>query len=296
MIIARPVGGLANQMSVYAAARALAEHHRVPLKLDLAGLANDKLRCFELDKLCISADLATPEEIREVARQSSSPLVNKLKKKLRKKLGWHFGVYKERSLVFDGGFFDLPDSMYIWGNFMSIRYYEPIKEILNNEFQVSYPLSEATRSWQDRIQFCESVSLHIRRGDYANDPHTRAHHGLLGLDYYHKAIEVIKEKVSSPEIFVFSDDLLWVKEELKSDLPIHFVDANDSENGYQDYHLMLSCNHHIIANSGFSRWPAYLNQKASKVVCLPNAWLQKEHIGDADVAPPEWVRIIDDPI
>ena len=295
MIIARPVGGLANQMSVYAAARALAEHHDVPLKLDLSGLADDKLRVFELDKLNISAELATPHEISHVSRQSNSRLVNKLKKKLRKKLGWHFGIYKEQSLIFDDGFFDLPDSMYIWGNFMSVRYYEPIKEILSREFQVSSPLSAATKEWQDRMQPCEAVSLHIRRGDYANNPSTRAHHGLLGLDYYRKAIETISDKVGSPEFFIFSDDLQWVRENLRSDLPMHFVDANDSKNGYQDYHLMLSCSHYIIANSGFSRWPAYLNDKVGKIVCLPEIWLQKEQIKDDDVAPADWIRIANKP-
>ena len=289
MIIARPVGGLANQMSVYAAARALAEKHNVPLKIDLAGLTEDKLH--ELEKLSIKLDIATEDEIKKVSRISSNKFVEKIKKKLRRKLGLNFGVYKESTLSFDDGFFDLQDNTYIWGNFASIKYYDPIISILRNEFKVKSLLSDETKKWETKIKNCNAVSLHIRRGDYANDTKTREYHGLLPISYYEEAIEEIMKRTEAPEFFIFSDDLEWVKESLKVNCCMHFVDANDSQNGYQDYHLMLQCSHHIIANSGFSRWPAYLNDKQDKIVCMPKVWFKGDSIEDGDLGVADWVRI-----
>ena len=137
---------------------------------------------------------------------------------------------------------------------------------------------------------CNSVSLHIRRGDYANNPKTRSYHGLLDLGYYRKAIEHIEQSVTSPEFFIFSDDLEWVRDNLNSESVMHVVDANGPEDGYQDYHLMQNCKHHIIANSGFSRWPAYLNDYSEKIVCMPKEWFQRD-FPQIDAGPLEWVRI-----
>ena len=143
MIIARPIGGLANQMSVYAAGRMLAEHHAVPLKIDLSGMNGYELRDYELDKLSIKAEIATDEEIRAVCRESKSQFVERLKDKIRKKFHIHMHVYREWLLAYDSDFLTLPNDIYVGGSFPSVQYYHPVRQLLQDEFQVSFPLSEA---------------------------------------------------------------------------------------------------------------------------------------------------------
>ena len=291
MIIAKPVGGLANQMAVYVAARALAVHHNVELKLDLSGLACDTKRVYELNKLNINADLANDEEITAITGTAKG-LGHWFREKLRKR-GFLFGNYKERSTQYDEAFFKLPANIVLQGNFHSCRYAASIRELLIKEFTVTAPLSQQTLAWQNKIEKCTAVAVHIRRGDYASEPKTRAFHGLLDLDYYRSAIQVIAEKVDRPELFIFSDDHAWVREHLQSNLPTHYVDCNDADNGYQDFHLMKQCRHYIIANSGFSRWAAWLNNNSDKVVCMPQQWFRNISPMPAqeDNAPLEWTRV-----
>ena len=291
MIIAKPVGGLANQMSVYAAGKALAVHHNVELKLELSGLANDTKRIYELNKLNINADMANEEEIIALIGSQRGP-GHWFRRKLRKH-GFLFGIYKERSCQYDDAFFKLPPNILLHGHFHSCRYAAPIRELLIKEFTVTAPLSQQTLVWQNKIENCTSVAVHIRRGDYASESKTRAVHGLLNLDYYRNAIKVIIEKVDQPELFIFSDDHAWVKENLHSDLPTHYVDCNDADNGYQDFHLMKQCQHYIIANSGFSRWAAWLNENDDKIICMPQQWFRNISPPPAqeDNAPPGWIRV-----
>ncbi|GAA4652463.1 alpha-1,2-fucosyltransferase [Kistimonas scapharcae] len=292
MIIAKPVGGLANQMGVYAAAKALATHHNVPLKVDVSECSEGTLTEFRLKHLNIKTEIATQHEIDAVVGLTGYPLVNSIKKKLKKKFKLNtWGEYKEYSLTFDPEFFNLPAKQYLRGNFPSIVYYESIKKVLQEEFTVKSLGTDKTRHWEERIRNTrDSVCLHIRRGDYT-DPKVQAYHGLLDLSYYEKSISHMSNVLLSPELFVFSDEIEWVKEHLKTDLPIHYVDCHSPYDGHLDFHLMQQCHHFIIANSGFSRWPAYLSNYPEKIVCMPQVWCVDDEFSDRDIAPADWIRI-----
>ena len=293
MIIACLVGGLANQMGIYAAARALAARHNVPLKLDLQKINKDRLRNYELDKLRITAGIASPREIRAVARISPYPLVNKYRRSLARVFPLtEPNVFVERSLIFDENFFHLPDNIYLKGNFPSIRYYERIGELLQEEFQLALPLSAESSRWLDKINDTCSVSLHVRRADYVDNPKTNKFHGALGVGYYETAVQWMRSHLEQPAFFVFSDDLNWAREHIRAQgSEIHYVDCNDARTAYQDFQLMRSCHSHIIANSGFSRWAAYLNRNPRKIVCMPRRWVAVDCLNDEDLAPADWVRI-----
>lgn len=292
MIIAKPVGGLANQMAVYAAAKALAMHHNVPLKIDAMECAEGTLSEYRLRHLNVEAEMATQHEINAVLGCTKYSWLNSLKKKLKKKFGFStWGEYKEKSLSFDRQFFNLPDDVYLKGNFPSVLYYQTIKNILEKEFVVKSKGTEQTLIWEKRIRDTkDSVSLHIRRGDY-KDPKVQAFHGMLDFDYYDRAISIMNEKLDAPELFVFSDEIDWVKDNLKTSLPVHYIDCHSPYDGHLDFHLMQQCHHFIIANSGFSRWPAYLCDYPDKIVCMPKKWFTEERMLDFDIAPEDWIRI-----
>lgn len=293
MIIARLAGGLANQMGIYSAGLALATKLNTVVKLDLHKVNRDKLRNYELDKLGITATIATPRELRTVAHVSHYHIANKYRAFFGRLLPIpEPRVYREKYLYFDEHFFDLPDNIYLKGNFLSIKYYEPIYDLLLNEFELSKPLSKQSNRWLDMITQSNSVSIHVRRNDYVTDLKTRNFHSVMTIDYYLRAIQWMQNNLENPTFFVFSDDAEWPKKHIRAPgSTLHFVDCNDTANGYQDFELMRNCQHQIIANSGFSRWAAYLNRNAHKKVCMPTQWFAEKRIADSDVGPQDWKRI-----
>ena len=128
----------------------------------------------------------------------------------------------------------------------------------------------------------------MRRGDYVTLPSAKNHYKLCSLEYYKQAIEYLKNRLTKFELFVFSDDILWCKENLTFEFPVNFIESGNSQS---DLYLMSRCKHNVIANSSFSWWGAWLNSNKNKIVIAPNDWFIDETIDTSDLIPPSWVRI-----
>jgi hypothetical protein len=127
--------------------------------------------------------------------------------------------------------------------------------------------------------------MHIRRGDYQNNPTTKEFHGLCSIEYYQRAIKLMNENVDNPHFFVFSDDMNWVRKEYEINGQHTFVDINDESNGTIDMQLMSLCKHNIIANSSFSWWAAWLNNYNKKIVIAPEKWFNNSSIDTSTILP-----------
>lgn len=136
-----------------------------------------------------------------------------------------------------------------------------------------------------------AVSLHVRRGDYVSDARTHAAHGLCSIDYYRAAVRYIIDRVEAPEFFVFSDDIAWARGNLDISHPCHYLDHNRGAESYNDMRLMSLCHHHIIANSSFSWWGAWLNPRDDKIVVAPARWFASGNRRLDDLFPPGWVTL-----
>jgi hypothetical protein len=133
------------------------------------------------------------------------------------------------------------------------------------------------------------ISLHVRAGDYKT---FRGGQRMLPLAYYRQAMETIRERVRKPFFLVFSDDIAYARENLPRGEEMVFVDHNDESNGHEDLRLMSACRHHIIANSTFSWWGAWLNPDPEKLVLAPKVWQNDDLVVPyPDVTPPDWLRI-----
>ena len=143
----------------------------------------------------------------------------------------------------------------------------------------------------ERIDATNSVSLHIRRGDYVTSKTVAERYGLCSLDYYRRAVDHIVQRAPSPHLFVFSDDPQWVQENLKIEYPTAHVTHNLSARDHEDLRLMSRCKHNVIANSTFSWWGAWLNQNPNRIVIAPTPAYDKLGIKDDDLYPPAWVRL-----
>ena len=179
------------------------------------------------------------------------------------------------------------------GKLKKEKYFKNIEANIRKEFTLKNLLTSESTKWQEKIrQTKNSVSLHIRRGDYVQDAKTNAFHGTCNLEYYKNALQKIVDKIGNTEIeiFIFSDDIEWAKENLKFPYPTNFV-SNSQILDYEEMYLMSLCQHNIIANSTFSWWGAWLNKNSAKIVIAPKQWSVKKSSDGLNILPKEWLQI-----
>lgn len=297
MIIARLSGGLGNQMFQYAAARRLAARHGTILKLETSRLLHpapgDTPRAYSLDCFSIAAEPASATEsayCRKLAKRHTSSLFRVLR--VLGLYGFKEELYyvPQQGTAFDHSILDLPDNICLDGFWQSEKYFLDIRESLQQEFALRHPLKIEDCRLAEHIQACNSVSLHVRRGDYLTNPNAARHHGTCGMDYYERAVRFIREAVPKPQLFIFSDDPAWCEAHLRFDLPMTVVSESGISGSGRDLALMNMCRHHVIANSSFSWWGAWLGRDPKKLVAAPARWFTDPARDSSDIIPEGWVR------
>ena len=281
MIITKIKGGLGNQLFQYAVGRALSLHHKVPLKLDLTVFDTYKLHNgYRLDQFAIQADIAAENDIINL-KGGNNVLFSALRKAGLFKRKSYFK--EKRSSYFDARVFK-NNFVYLDGYWQNELYFSNIREVLLRELSPINSMNDLGCDYLEPINKSNSVSLHVRRGDYLNLKNIN----VLDVDYYMKAVEYIRKNVEKPTFYIFSDDLDWCKNSLGFLDGCTYVDRTQSE--IDDLKLMSFCRHNIIANSSFSWWGAWLNQNPKKTVIAPKGW----HLnvpGSSNVVLSDWVKL-----
>jgi hypothetical protein len=286
MIIIKIMGGLGNQMFQYSLGRHLSIKNKTELRFDTSFYMTSNDRKFLLDKFNTKGSVASPEE---VAKLKPNDVFSKLIIKYFPSASKHF--IKEKSYEFDGKILSAPDNIYVEGYFPSEKYFRDIENIIREDLMVRNGLGTAGQTMMKTIsEDCPTVSLHIRRGDYVTNEKFNRAHGLCPISYYENAITLIGQRLTNPHYIIFSDDIPWTKENLKLDVPHTFVD-DGSIPDYEELILMSSCDNHIIANSTFSWWGAWLNPKSDKIVVAPKVWFADPKLDAKDLIPKSWLRI-----
>ncbi|MFN8345856.1 MAG: alpha-1,2-fucosyltransferase [Spirosomataceae bacterium] len=286
MIIVKLSGGLGNQLFQYALGRHLAILNRTELKLDASQLEKPHqwpYRTFGLGEFNIAATKATKSEIKQLIGQRN------LFRRLGELWGNRSSAYiKEPHFHFYESVLSRKDNLYLDGYWQSEKYFLPVADLLRNDLTLKLPLSDRGQLIDKSIAQCTSVSVHVRRGDYLTRSKANRYLRPCGLEYYHKAVDYLSQKLENPVFFVFSDDPVWAKEHLVFPFPTHHVQANAA---HEDLVLMASCRHHIIANSTFSWWGAWLNPDPDKIVIAPQKWFSAERLDTCDLLPVSWIRL-----
>jgi hypothetical protein len=282
------MGGLGNQMFQYALGRRL--HHDNGCELitffeDRYKLAN---RAFGLENFQTVSRRATQKELHDIGPE------RRIRRRLKVMLGMRIErhVYREKvPFVFDPSAVDINESVYFIGFWQSYHYFNTIRESLIAEFALKAPTPDFDEALKQIAQSeRQTVSVHIRRTDYLNPA---SGFQPLALTYYHSALEWMKAKVGNFQLFIFSDDPEWARRELKA---MGYVSASMvSGTGLSDAEelvLMSKCQHHVIANSSFSWWGAWLNTDAAKNIVAPARWNGSDtSIAVRDLIPAEWKMI-----
>lgn len=290
MIIVKLMGGLGNQMFQYAAGRALAHRHNAALKFDMSFLhgsqENDTPRHFMLDTFNISAECALSMEIPYLGanpsfyQQCKSIYLRRLHKCCT-------NVLIDYDHRLNDSFFSAPDNSYLEGYWQSEKYFIAHAKTIRNDFTPLGEPEDVNRQLSLFMEKTNSVSIHIRRGDYVNNPRINSVHGVCSLEYYQHCVKNISAHVDNPEYFVFSDEPDWVKKHLQLDGKVTVVDNNTPEMPVWDLWLMSKCKHNIIANSSFSWWGAWLNSNPDKIVFAPKQWFSDGNV-QPNIIPEQW--------
>jgi len=287
-------GGLGNQMFQYAFGKALALKNNTELILSTSYLQS-KLPFkkwstpmqYELGIFNFRANLET-----NIFSNNLYPIA-KLEHLIREKINdSRLNIVQETQFSFQPELLNAPDNSFVKGNFQSEKYFKSVETAIRNEFKFTKQLDLENLIWKNEILDSNSVSIHIRRGDYIALKQNAAKFAQIPLSYYQDAMIYINQNVKSPVFFVFSDDINWVKENLKTDFPIHFVENNNTtETSSFDMQLMSFCKHNIICNSTFSWWSAWLNNNPQKIVIAPQNWFADLSINSQDIIPDEWIKL-----
>lgn len=295
MFIVDIIGGLGNQMFEYAFAQALKHHYKTEVALHIGGFADIKdNRGFELERIFKIDEpvIRDYKEIRHLTNHSNS-----FSEKLRRKL---FGLRKthfsEKMHRFDPDALNLKvrKATFMEGLWQDEAYFKDIEDVIRQKFQFIPPLDTVNQEIVDKMHKTNSVSLHVRRGDYVSNPQYAAILGnICSREYYETALSELKKDETDVVLFVFSDDIAWVQKEFTF-LPqenITFIEHNKGLDSYKDMQLMSNCKHNIVANSTFSWWGAWLNNNPNKKVYAPKIWFNDPHLADNHIVPDEWIKI-----
>lgn len=268
--------GLGNQMFQYAFYKSIKKcYSQSNVKMDIFHIYGSRIHNgFELEKIfsitkeeCCKTDaLILADYFGD--HSNKYPIINFLFRIRRLIFGKKESyIVQEDATVFYEQVYKLnPLKSYIFrGNWINEKYFRDLKRELIDDFAFPPLQDEENKSYAQKILQAESVSVHIRRGDYLNYNFYE-----LNENYYKTAESIIKENVKNPLFFLFTDDKKYVKENLTFFEDYVIVEGNEGEDSYIDMQLMSMCKHNIIANSTFSFWGAYLNKNKNKVVIAPN--------------------------
>ncbi len=281
-------GGLGNQLFQYAAARSLAQRLRTELVLDPYWFSHpvpgETARSLELDKYPVKLRIAEADEQYRW-------------RWLRGRVGRYLPLFSSTRLVRERGFgfnesiHQAKANSYLLGFWQSERYFAEIRETLQRELTPLAPPSQRDEVLLQAMTAGNAVSVHVRRGDYVSSASANAFHGVCSPDYYERAIQHVTARVKSPILFIFSDDPDWTRANIGTGgCPAHYVNHNTAPDAFQDLRLMSRCKHHIIANSSFSWWGAWLASHPDQIVVAPTQWFRADR-PTPDLIPAHWIRL-----
>jgi len=298
VIIANLIGGLGNQMFQYATSRALARDLDQALRFSADGFRSYSLhQGLQLASVfALDLPLASRADLQRTVGRLLAP---NLMRRLAARVGWP-GLASSRFVAEPSPRW-WPElrqrclrGAYLHGYWHSEHYFAHQAEAIRADFRWREPLQGRNADLARQILDApRAISLHVRRGDYVANAKNQSIYASCPPSYYVAALERIAQRTGLPAtaVFAFSDDPGWVMQELAPHIPgLVLVDHNRAAASWQDMRLMSLCRHHIIANSSFSWWGAWLDGRAGAEVIAPAHWYANS-FDDSDLVPSGWHRL-----
>jgi len=293
MITIKIAGGLGNQFFQYACGHALAKQHNSELALDISFYKQPTWRRY-LKNIILSALKGRVKEGLAINHRDRRPFILPNfpieARFLTDSTKSSSNIIEKDPFTYDPQIYNGPDDTTYQGYFNSEKYFSQysleVRQILAPKLNCLNPEGlELAKQINNQVN---SVSIHVRRGDYLSNPEARRWHGEIAKKYYQQALEIILKKYPDIHLFVFSDEPNWCRKNLNLLQPTTIVSG---QSAISDLLLMSLCRHHIIANSTFSWWGAWLDSKPDKIVIAPAQWLAQRNLKNSDLFPNDWIVI-----
>jgi hypothetical protein len=289
MIVVRLQGGLGNQMFQYAFGLRLATELNVPLFFDIAhfsdpSIPNETPRSFELGQWNTHIKFLTDEQRKHWKALQEETLLRKLSRKIlnRRTFIRVTDLNADDIIVMLNTGITCP--IELKGYFQNEKYFTPVEELVRSHFTPANLPSFAPKA------HC-LVSVHVRRGDYVQSKTAMQWHGVCPPEYYFEAMSRMRNEHYRPQFVVFSDDPEWCMATFGQRHDISYHITPQGEGSYADIWRMSQCHHHIIANSSYSWWGAWLNPSPGKTVMAPARWLAEQTTPLNQYVPAAWIQI-----
>lgn len=271
MLIIALEGGLGNQMFQYAFYTALKEHYStIEVKMDKSFVDSKKHNGFELQKVFnVEPNFCKSREVVLLVEDCPknipfSKIYNVWFAIRRRVVGRResFVLQVDATQYYDRIFnLDTKKKYYFKGVWANYKYFDKYSDLIRRKFTFPEIRDEENLKWKEKIENCNSVSVHFRGGDYYKEGFA-----VLGEEYYRKAYQLLQKKEGELTFFIFTDDIENARNTLPNNKNTYYITNNRGTNSYIDMQLMSLCKHNIMANSTFSFWGAYLNGNEEKVV------------------------------
>lgn len=293
MIIVKITGGIGNQLFQYSFGQYLSKQLNTAVLYDLQ---TDKIvinyipRALGLYSFDIELNVATAREIKKM-KFFNNGILERVERKMASKVPYLFKSYiVEKNDSPKINCFKIRDNCYYDGYWQSYKYQTNDKISLNNVSLNAIYTSKINRELVNLIKNSNSISIHIRRGDYISIKRNNSIFSICSNEYYNNSIEYIRTKVENPVFYIFCevDDLNWAKDNFTGE-QFKFITDNKVTT---DLYLMSRCKHNIIANSTFSWWAAWLNSNADKIVIAPKQWYNgKLNLNTTNLILDSWIQM-----
>ncbi len=289
VILIKVHGGLGNQLFQYALGRSLALSSRAVVKYDKSWYATQTKRAYELDHFRTVTEIASEAETTTLRQYERRPGPQHF---IHNLFAANEKIYiREIDFRYDPAILTTRAPAYLDGYWQSEKYFSSIAKQLRSELRIKEEPTGKNREMIEQMRQEGAISVHVRRGDYVTEKRTNEFHGTTSIEYYQAAARHIMRRTQNPVIYVFSDDLAWAEANLHFPARTVYVSHNSPEQGYEDLRLMTHCRHHIIANSSFSWWGAWLGEHDGQIVVAPQKWFNDPAKDSSDLVPERWIRI-----
>lgn len=292
MIFINIIGGLGNQMFQYACGRSLSLRSAQELRLVTDEFMHYKLHNgFQLQTAFgLTASIANPMELKNILGWRASPKLRRLLGHPALRLLTNRNWIGEHDFQYCHGLAAVKENCFLRGYWQSEAYFAEHSAQIRRDFTFKVQWDSEDSETKQRMKERPSASIHIRRGDYTHYKN-RGIFAPCELSYYREAVHFMRERIPNLQLFVFSDDPDWAESNLSREFDsIMFVRHNIERCGFYDMRLMSQADHHIIANSSFSWWGAWLNPSPSKLVIAPAQWFING-TDDGNLVPANWIRL-----
>ena len=296
-VVVQISGGLGNQMFQYAMGRALSVRHGVPLLLDLSWFQNmqgSTPREFQLEVFpALKRENACWRECTSIEKKELChvPIWKKCVGKLLGKPFLNARHILEKDCVAESFAERINVPVYLQGYWQNAAYFDAVSDVIAEDFAFG-KIPVASEAMAREIAATEhSVFVHIRRGDYVSDSATNAFHGVCSTEYYEKALQHIQTCAPQATLYLFSDASDWVRDNFDTQgLRSVVVDLHDETTAYHDMYLMSLCRHHVIANSSFSWWGAWLS-RGNGMTVAPQVWFSDPKLAGINPSLKSWTKL-----